>query len=78
MSVCRGQGIVTAATEVDHVVPHRGDIALMFDLGNLQALCAHCHARKTASETGWGRRPNVLKDLSFVHDGAAVDRTTGS
>jgi len=27
----------------DHVVPHRGDRRLFFDLGNLQTLCKSCH-----------------------------------
>ena len=39
-----------AATVADHVIPHRGDEALFFDTGNLQALCARCHSRKTLAE----------------------------
>ncbi len=27
----------------DHVVPHRGNPRLFFDLGNLQTLCKSCH-----------------------------------
>lgn len=38
------------ATEVDHVRPHRGDQALMWDWDNLQALTKECHSRKTAGE----------------------------
>jgi 5-methylcytosine-specific restriction endonuclease McrA len=35
--------------DVDHVVPHRGDLALFWDRGNLQALChSPCHKNKTA------------------------------
>jgi 5-methylcytosine-specific restriction protein A len=40
---------VAPSTLVDHVVPHRGDRALFFSLGNLQGLCARCHGQKTAS-----------------------------
>ena len=40
------------AAEVDHVTPHRGDAALMWDEGNLQSLCHDCHSRKTATEDG--------------------------
>jgi 5-methylcytosine-specific restriction endonuclease McrA len=40
----------TPATEVDHIIPHRGDRALFWDRVNWQALCKTCHARKTASE----------------------------
>lgn len=49
---CQERGIVTAAAEVDHIEPHRGDIALLLDWDNLQALCAPCHSAKTAREDG--------------------------
>ena len=43
--VCGGPG-----NEVDHVIPHRG-AQWLFDLkGNLQTLCEHHHAKKTAAE----------------------------
>lgn len=45
-------GKVTAATEVDHIVPHRGDERLFRDEKNLQSLCRPCHSRKTAVEDG--------------------------
>ena len=35
------RGKVTAATVADHVIPHRGDLAL-FE-GELQSLCKSCH-----------------------------------
>ena len=35
------------ATQVDHVVPHRGDPALFWRWENLQSLCGRCHSRKT-------------------------------
>ena len=47
---CRAKGIITAATEVDHITPHRGDFALRIDPANLQSLCKPCHSRKTATE----------------------------
>lgn len=48
MSRCREQGLVTAATQVDHVVPHRGNRALFDDeQHNWQSLCATCGARKS-------------------------------
>lgn len=49
---CLASNLVTAAVEVDHIVPHRGDPALMWDSDNWQALCKHCHSVKTASEDG--------------------------
>jgi 5-methylcytosine-specific restriction protein A len=52
MSQCHVDGIVTPATQVDHVVPHQGNPVLFDDLeGNCQALCASCHVRKTRA--GW-------------------------
>lgn len=45
------------ATCVDHVVPHKGNSRIFWDERNWQALCAHCHAVKTAREDGgYGRR----------------------
>jgi 5-methylcytosine-specific restriction protein A len=50
MSACHAGGRVTPATQVDHVVPHKGDQALFWDeLGNWQALCASCGWKKTAA-----------------------------
>ena len=44
------------ATDVDHVVPHRGDMALFLDPENLQSLCHACHSRKTMEERNSRRR----------------------
>lgn len=49
---CYRQGRVTAASEVDHITPHRGDRALFWDSANWQALCKPCHSAKTAREDG--------------------------
>lgn len=49
-AVCLLNGRTTAATEVDHIIPHQGDQYLFNDPGNLQALCKPCHSRKTATE----------------------------
>jgi 5-methylcytosine-specific restriction protein A len=40
-------GRTEAATEVDHIIPHRGDMELFWDRDNWQALCKSCHDRKT-------------------------------
>lgn len=34
----------------DHIVPHRGNLNLFYDDGNLQPLCWSCHSRKTLKE----------------------------
>lgn len=48
---CEAEGKVTVATVVDHVVPHRGDMALFWK-GEHQPLCGPCHSAKTAREEG--------------------------
>jgi 5-methylcytosine-specific restriction protein A len=48
MSACHDAQRCTAATQTDHVVPHRGDPVLFWDAThNWQSLCATCGARKT-------------------------------
>jgi len=49
---CSAEGIVTPATVVDHIQPHRGDHLLFWGPDNHQPLCQPCHRRKTASEDG--------------------------
>jgi 5-methylcytosine-specific restriction protein A len=39
-----------AATEVHHLVPHRGDPGLFWDESNWAALCHACHSRATLAE----------------------------
>jgi 5-methylcytosine-specific restriction protein A len=41
--ICQANGIVQAATVVDHIRPHGGDIALFWDEANWQSLCCSCH-----------------------------------
>lgn len=47
---CRRRDVVTAAREVDHIVPHKGVMSLFLDIANTQSLCKRCHSRKTAIE----------------------------
>jgi 5-methylcytosine-specific restriction protein A len=49
MSRCYDEHRITAAYQVDHVIPHRGDPVLFWDeQHNWQSLCASCGAGKTA------------------------------
>lgn len=41
--VCKWPGCKSAASHVDHIIPHRGDPVLRDDPGNWQGLCAHHH-----------------------------------
>jgi 5-methylcytosine-specific restriction protein A len=49
---CDAQGLVVAASVVDHIVPHKNDKALFWDHDNWQPLCKPCHDKKTAAEDG--------------------------
>lgn len=40
------------ATVVDHIVPHKGNKELFWNMSNHQALCKICHDKKTALEDG--------------------------
>ena len=41
--MCAERKRVTAGTIVDHIQPHKGNEALMWDPTNLQTLCDDCH-----------------------------------
>ncbi|HYD79464.1 MAG TPA: HNH endonuclease [Paucimonas sp.] len=48
---CEAQGMTTAASVVDHRIPHRGDTILFWDKSNWQSLCKPCHdGRKQREE----------------------------
>lgn len=49
---CEEQDIVRAAKEVDHIIPHKGDMQLFWDSDNWQSLCKTHHSAKTAREDG--------------------------
>jgi 5-methylcytosine-specific restriction enzyme A len=46
-----GEKRVTAATVVDHHIPHRGDMTLFWDRSNWRAMAKACHDLKTQQET---------------------------
>ena len=50
--VCKREGVITLATHVDHIKPHRGDMKLFWNRNNWQPLCASCHSNKTNREDG--------------------------
>lgn len=45
-AMCEREGVATAATVVDHIVPHRGDAGKFWDEANWQALCQPHHDRE--------------------------------
>lgn len=52
---CEEEGRVTAAVEVDHVIPHRGDMTLFWDTSKWAGRCKSHHSAKTARESAFGR-----------------------
>jgi 5-methylcytosine-specific restriction protein A len=56
---CLEQGLYVSATEVDHIVPHCGDMEKFWDESNVQSLCEPCHSRKTATEDGGFGHPKT-------------------
>ena len=46
---CSARGRVRAAVAVDHIKPHREDLALFWNQDNWQGLCTRCHNAKTAA-----------------------------
>ena len=60
---CERERRVSAATIVDHLIPHKGDEALFWDSDNWQALCKWCHDTVKAEEEGrHGKRPRIGLD----------------
>lgn len=47
---CSAQNRVAGSEVVDHIIPHKGDRGLFWDISNWQALCKRCHDRKSATE----------------------------
>lgn len=47
---CRSRNMVTAATVVHHVKPHRGDPELFWDWNNWSPRAKSCHDRETMRE----------------------------
>ncbi len=57
--MCTARGLVTAATVVDHKVPHRGDERLFWDPNNHQSLCKpdHDSVKQREDAAGTSRLP---------------------
>jgi 5-methylcytosine-specific restriction protein A len=55
--LCKEAGKVTPACIVDHIIPHKGDVDLFFDLANLQSTCKLCHdgTKQAAERNGYER-----------------------
>jgi 5-methylcytosine-specific restriction enzyme A len=67
----RHVGSNVPATQVDHIIPHKGDQRLFWDQRNHQALCVSCGGYKSAVEQGGRahseRKHRGLPPASGVH-----------
>jgi 5-methylcytosine-specific restriction endonuclease McrA len=52
--MCEAEDRVGAATVVDHIKPHRGDMVLFWDEANWQPLCANHHSSDKAKAEAEG------------------------
>lgn len=44
---CGRNGIARGGNQLDHIIPHNGDLLLFWSADNWQTLCVECHGRKT-------------------------------
>lgn len=51
-AICAKQGIITIATCIDHIIPHKGDMVLFWKRDNHQPACIPCNNKKAAAEEG--------------------------
>ena len=75
---CLKQNVVTMATVVDHIIPHRGDADLFWRQGNHQSLCTTCHSsikqreeNKQAKEANLHHQAGQVADISLLMPVAA-------
>jgi 5-methylcytosine-specific restriction protein A len=54
--VCKALGRVRPSTEVDHIIPPRGDVELQRSAENCRGLCASCHGRKRRGAKATARK----------------------
>jgi 5-methylcytosine-specific restriction endonuclease McrA len=76
---CKAQGKPVAATDIDHIKAHRGDLSAeaFWNEDNWQPLCHRCHGTKTNNESNQGRRTVVTGLIgsgksTFVETNAAL------
>lgn len=52
--LCLKSGKETAASVVDHIIPHKNDLSLFYSRDNLQGICASCHSGIKRQEENHG------------------------
>ena len=77
---CLKDGIYTPATDVHHVIPHRGNVSV-FNSSPLQSLCHPCHTKHTNAEGRGGKgegAENVLTPALRSGRGLHREKNSGS
>lgn len=58
--MCADEGRIKAATVVDHIRAHKGDLSLFWDMGNWQSLCAPHHNAHAQSRDRTGTERQII------------------
>ena len=74
---CYKQNKVVAATVIDHIVPHKGNLELFYDEGNYQALCTNCHSSHKQRFEKTGRIKGCDKDGTPIDPNHPWNRHNG-
>lgn len=51
---CKAVGV-----DIDHIIPHKGDLDIFYNYNNLQTLCKSCHAIKTFEDITYEKIKSV-------------------
>ena len=77
-SRCLQRGFTVAATVANHIIPHRGDLVLFFDPGNLESVCKPCHDGRIQSEERRGFSDEIGPDGFPVDPRHPANRPPGA
>ena len=72
-AACRRLGKRVLATEVDHVVAHRGNVKLFWDRKNWAGRCKSCHSQKTRREMLERATGKAVLEKGCLPDGTPID-----
>ena len=64
---CLDIGLLTPANVVDHIIPHRNNTKLAFDVNNLQSCCDFCH-NKHADAKDKGKKVTIIDENGYGND----------
>lgn len=68
--MCTKAGRLEAATVVDHITPHRGDLDVFWQHGNYQSLCSYHHSKIKQREEWLELQANRVNLDGYPVDGS--------